>query len=421
VLSALAGALAALSLGAEATPLAWLPAPPRPLGAHALIAAGEDGASGVLAQGTSLLVWDLRTGRRRLAGRLPNHRWHTLSLAPLTEGESERALVAADRHLVLVHLRTGRLIASWAVPRPSHGRGIAWSPDGARVALVGWELPGLDPSLGRGVPVLWVDAETGTVVSQLRLPEPIELNGVAALGDGRALAIGTPRRLIVLGPGPRDARTIGVQCDQLVGGAREGLVVLRKGALVIVDERSGQTATELARVRAPFDLASGIAMGPGGRWAIGRFATASPSDVVVAIDLARREVVALSHEALGKPRALVPSRDGAIALGAARHRRSLELDLTIGAPEALRAGRVCVVGDCRRGEGTEVDLVRGRRYTGSFRGGEPSGQGVLRYEDGAIYTGPFVRGRAHGAGSLITPSGDERRVRAVEGELTIVP
>lgn len=415
MLSALVGALT-FALGAGPTALDWLPAPPRALSGHTLVAAGEDGATGVLVQGAQLVVWDLRTGRRRLASRLPNHRWHTLALAPLTEGESERAIVAAERHVALVHLRTGRLIASWTVPKSSHARGIAWSPDGARVALVGWELPGLDPSLGDGMPVLWVDAETGTVVSQLRLPEPTTLTGVASLGDGRSLAIGAPQRLIVLGPGPKDARTIALPHDQLVGGAREGLVVLRKGAIVIIDERSGKTATELARVRAPFDLAPGLVLGPGGRWAIGRVASALPTDVVVAIDLVRRRVVALSHDALGKPLALVPSRSGVIALG----RRPLALDLTADPPDALLGTRVCLVGDCRRGEGTEVDLRRGRRYTGSFRGGEASGQGVLRYEDGAIYTGPFVRGRPHGEGHLITPDGDERRVHAVEGELTIL-
>ena len=206
-------ALVACLLGApEADPWAApqlpdsLPGTPKALSAKTLVDAGEDGILGVLVQGASLLTWELETGKRRLAARLPAEKWHTLSIGPRTAGESERAVIAADRRIVLVHLRTGRLIGDWKVPSSERAtRAIAWSADGTRVGLLGWELPGLIADAG--TPVLWVDAETGTVVSQLRMPEMAEgLLGMAALADGRSVALGTPRRIVILGPGPDDAR-----------------------------------------------------------------------------------------------------------------------------------------------------------------------------------------------------------------------
>jgi hypothetical protein len=271
---------------------------------------------------------------------------------------------------------------------------------------VGFELPGLIADAG--YPVVWVDAETGTVVSQLRLLDAPELSGVAALPEG-SLALGTPRRLILLGPGPSDARTIGLEHDGLVGSAREGLVVARRGQLVIVDPRSGSTATELRRVRGPFELGRDLDLQPSGRWAVGR-----AHGAVLAVDLAGGRVLTLSHAALGAPRAVVPTRYGLVAAG----RSVLSLDLGLGPPEALLERRLCLRGTCRSGEGALVDPVSGRHYSGGFKAGEPSGQGVLRYEDGTIYSGPFVKGRPHGEGRILTPEGDERRVHAEGGALT---
>jgi len=389
-----------------------LPGTPKALGATTLVAAGEDGVLGVLVQGASLVTWDLESGKRKLAARLPAERWHTLSLGPRTSGESERVVVAADDRIVLVHLRTGRLIGDWKVPHMHlAARDIAWSHDGTRVGLIGWELPGLlSQSNDVGSPVLWVDAETGTVVSQLRLPEMAEqVQGMTALGDGRSVAIGTPKRVIVLGPGVSDARTIGVENQGVVGATKDGIVVIKRGLLVVIDPASGKTAKELSRVRAPVDLTTELRMLAGGRWAV-----ATSKGAVMAIDIARGRVITFAATALGAGSVVVPSNDGVIVLG----RKVLRLDLTSSVPAALMLDKICVRGDCKSGDGVLLDLVTTRQYSGAFRGGEPSGQGILRYEDGAIYTGPFVRGKPHGLGRVLNPAGDERNVKAVNGELS---
>jgi|GEM_PF-3309484 len=390
----------------------WLPGAPKPLSATSLVDAGEDGVLGVSVQGTSLVTWDLETGKRKLAARLPAETWHTLSVAPRTAGESERAVVAAERRIVLVHLRTGRLIGDWKVPPAVALRDIAWAPDGTRLGLVGWELPGLRTEgliADRGTPVLWVDAETGTVVSQLRMPEMAEaINGMASLADGRSVALGTPKRIVVLGPGPNDARTIGIDNEGVVGATREGIVVVKRGLLVVVDPGSGKTAKELSRLRAAIELTAETRLRSGGHWAV-----ATARGAVLAIDLARGRVITLSQALLGPNAVVVPGLNGVIVLG----KKVLRLDLTSSAPASLMLKQMCVRGDCRSGEGALQDLVTNRLYTGDFRAGEASGQGILRYEDGAIYTGPFLRGKPHGLGRLLTPVGDERKVRAVNGEL----
>lgn len=396
----------------------WLPGPPRAIGGRTLVDIGEDGRLGVLVDGVELVTWDLESGKRKLTAKLPRERWHALVVAPRTDGEAERALILASRRVVLVHLRTGRLIADWpvamapAAPDGVLARTVAWSQRGERVALAGWELPDLALA-GDGTPVVWVDAETGTVVSRLRLPDKAALQGIGALADG-ALALGTLRRIIVLGPGPSDARTIGVASHGLVGVTRDGIVVVDKAGRVAVVAPGAEADPRVVRsVGAPAALAPGdVAMGAGGRFAVARVRGA-----VFGIDLASGVVSTLSELALGRPAAALPSLGGLTIVG----RRVLRLDLTSPPAASLLLDRLCVRGDCERGEGTLVELARGRRYTGSFRGGRPEGQGSLTYEDGAIFTGPFVRGEPHGAGTLITPAGDERRVLAVEGELSPAP
>lgn len=406
-------ALVACLLGAPE--VETLPGTPKPLGATTLVGAGEDGALGVLVQGASLVIWDLETGKRKLAARLPSERWHTLSVAPRTGGESERAVVAADGRIVLVHLRTGRLISDWKVPRTHvDARDIAWSHDGTRVGLIGWELPGLIAETG--MPVLWIEAETGAVVSQLRLPEMSEpIQGLTALSDGRSVAIGTPKRVVVLGPGVADARTIGIENQGVVGATRDGIVVIKRGLLVVIDPSSGKTAKELSRVRTPVDLSeqdTGLRMLAGGRWAV-----ASSKGAVMAIDLARGRVITLAAAALGASAFVVPSIDGVTVLG----KKVMRLDLGASAPESLMLDKICTRGDCKSGDGVLLDLVTTRQYSGGFRAGEPSGQGILRYEDGAIYTGPFLRGKPHGLGRVLSPAGDEKKVKAVNGELKPAP
>ncbi len=388
-------------------PAVWLPGPPKAIGASGLVDVSEDGNVGVTASGASLVSWDIASGKKKLAARLPDERWHTVSVAPNTDGEAERAFVASDRRAVLVHLRTGRLIANWPVSAPKGNvvRAAAWSHDGRRLALLGWEVPGLRATGETGAPVLWVDAETGTVVSQLRLPDIAEgVHGLTTLDDGRVV-LGTPKRLVLLGPGPNDARTMSVENSALVGATRDGIVVVKRGVLVVLDAGSS-SAKEVARVRAPVELTH-ARMRAGGRWVV-----ASEQAAVMAIDLVTLKAHVLSPKAL-KTEVVAAMRDGVVVLG----KKVARLVLTTGVPTELLLASLCVKGDCRDGEGRFVDLAANRTYNGTFKGGVPSGNGSLTYEDGAIYTGPFVKGRPHGVGRFLTAAGDDKRVQAVEGEL----
>lgn len=387
----------------------WLPPPPVRPTPSTLVSASEDGGLGVLVQGHRILTWDLVTGRRKLTRRLPRARWRRLLVAPRTDGEAERALVLADGRVTLVHLGSGRHIGDWRVPVADRDAPLppsAWAVDGGRVALAGWELPGLIP--GQTTPVVWIDAETGAVVSELRLPERTPMLGMAALPDGSAV-IATDRHLVLLGPGPRDARTISLECDALIGAGRAGIAVLAKGAVALVDPDSSTKAHLFGRIRAPLALEA-AEMLPGGRWAVARSRGA-----VTAIDLATRTVHTLSDSALGSPVAVLPSLHGLTVIG---KRRGLRLNLTAGPPAGLALTELCVSGDCDRGQGEWIDLVSKRRYRGAFRGGRPAGQGVMHFEDGTIYHGPFVKGRPHGRGRVITAEGDEREVTAEQGEIT---
>ncbi len=393
-----------MALGA---PAQWLPGPPKAIGTSTLVDVSEAGDVGVTASGASLVSWDIGSGKKKLAARLPDEKWHTLSVAPDTDGEAERAFVASDRRAVLVHLRTGRLIANWPVgaPRGNVVRAAAWSHDGRRLALLGWEVPGLRVTGETGAPVLWVDAETGTVTSQLRLPDIAEgVHGLTTLNDGRVV-LGTPKRLVLLGPGPSDARTMSFENSALVGATRDGIVVIKRGAIVVLDA-AASTAKEVARVRAPMDLTTAT-MRPGGRWVV-----AVERGAVIAIDLVRAKATLLSAKAL-KTEVVVPMREGVVAMG----KKVARLTLTTSLPTELLLASLCVKGDCKEGDGRFVDLVANRTYSGAFKGGLPSGDGSLTYEDGAIYTGPFVKGRPHGVGRFLTAAGDDKRVQAVEGEL----
>lgn len=376
------------------------PGAPRPIGPSTLVALGEDARLGVLVEGTTLVTWAVDDGRKRTVARLPKARWTGLHLAPRTDGETERAIVTADGRALLVHLRTGRVIADWTTPFVL-GRVVSWAPDGTRVALVGWELPGLLP--GSGLPVLWVDAETGTVVSQLRLPDGITLRGATAI-DGRRVAVGTDKRVVVLGPGPADAKTIAIDHQGVVGATRDGIIVRKKGALVVIDPASGKTAKELVKIRAPVELAGEL-----GAWTAGRWGVVRERDALWAIDFVKGRAIALPPAAHG-----VPTSGGLALIG----KRTWVLELAAGVPERWLLPALCTRGTCRSGQGTRVDLVRNEEYSGAFKGGEPSGAGRLRYADGAIFSGSFVKGRPHGDGVLITADGDERRVRAVDGVLS---
>ena len=405
------GPVAALLLLVALTPQARAddgaherPGPPRPIGPTTLVALGEDARLGVLVDGATLVTWAVDDGKKRITARLPKARWTGLHLAPRTDGETERAIVTADGRAALVHLRTGRVIADWTTPFVL-GRVVSWAPDGTRVALVGWEVPGLLP--GSGLPVLWVDAETGTVVSQLRLPDGVSIRGATAI-DQRRIAVGVDKRVVVLGPGPNDAKTMAIDHQGVVGATRDGIVVLKKGALVVIDAASGKTAKEVAKIRAPVDLGGGLGLWTAGRWGVVR-----TPDAWWAIDFVKARATALSPALLGRG-AVVPTAAGIARVGA----KTIVLELAAGVPERWLLRVLCTRGTCRAGDGTRVDLVLNEEYSGAFKAGEPSGQGRLRFADGAIYSGPFVKGRPHGDGVLITADGDEKRVRALDGVLS---
>lgn len=392
-------ALAALGAGPES-----LPGPPRGVSREALIAIGEDGRDAV-AVGRDLLVWDLTTGKKRISAKLPAEKWQSVALAPHTDGEVERALLVATRRLMIVHLRTGRAIAEWRVTTDAQ-RYAFWSPDGRKVGLVGWDIPALRTTpRGRDeVPVLIIDAEVGSVISELRLPVAATLTGATFLRDSRTIVVGVGARLVVLGPGPNDARTIAIDHERVIGATRDAIVVQRRGTFVLVDPASGARASNQGIVRAPVELTGEARMLPGGRWVY-----VAGSDAVFACDLGRREVTVLDATALAGD--AFPTTDGFVVVG----KKVARVDSTGGLPDAWKARRLCSRGTCQSGDGAMVDLVDNRVYSGDFKRGEPDGQGMLRYEDGSVYVGAFARGKPHGPGRLITPSGSERQVRAVEG------
>lgn len=392
--------LAALGAGPES-----LPGPPRGVPREALLAIGEDGRDGV-ALGRELWVWDLGTGKKRISAKLPAEKWQSISLAPRTDGEVERALLVAPRRLLVVHLRTGRAIADWRVSGDGQ-RFAFWSPDGRKIGLVGWDLPALrtPPRRADEIPVLIIDAEVGSVVSELRLPVAATLSGATFLRDSRTIVVGVGSRLVVLGPGPSDARTIAIEHERVIGATRDAIVVQRRGTFVLVDPASGARASNQGVVRAPVELSGEARMLPGGRWVY-----VAGREAVFACDLGRREVTPLDIATLGGE--VFPSTDGFVVVG----KKVTRVDSTGGLPEAWRALRLCSRGTCLSGDGAMVDLVHNRVYSGDFKRGEPEGQGMLRYEDGSVYVGTFARGKPHGPGRLISASGSERQVRAVEGE-----
>ena len=48
----------------------------------------------------------------------------------------------------------------------------------------------------------------------------------------------------------------------------------------------------------------------------------------------------------------------------------------------------------------------GSKYIGEFQGGKYSGEGILTYDDGAIYEGSFLKGKSNGYGTLKFNNGD---------------
>jgi hypothetical protein len=44
------------------------------------------------------------------------------------------------------------------------------------------------------------------------------------------------------------------------------------------------------------------------------------------------------------------------------------------------------------GEGTIRFLREGKTYTGTFRNGQPHGQGTMKYDDGRVKSGQWVKG-----------------------------
>lgn len=258
--------------------LRWLSGPTvgEPL---ALIGLGADGRSLVRVRGGRLESVPLAGQKAARPITLPRAAWTSLHLAPVTDGEVERALLVArarpgqPSRLLLVHLRTGRVIADWkdevALGRDhdhDHEPTILWAPDGRRFATIGW-------SLGHGaapdeLAVRWVDAGLGAVLARVEVPgllaspsqgaagkgEALQLTSGAAaraavLGDGRSLVLEVGPRLVVLGPGPIDARTIAPPSgSRLLGRVEAGLVLWRRERLLLVDPDSGSRAEILAEI-----------------------------------------------------------------------------------------------------------------------------------------------------------------------------
>ena len=62
-----------------------------------------------------------------------------------------------------------------------------------------------------------------------------------------------------------------------------------------------------------------------------------------------------------------------------------------------------------------LEWTDGRRYTGAFANGIPSGRGQMEWPDGSVYVGAFEAGYPHGQGTLTTASGLRYRGRFVAG------
>ncbi|MCB0705951.1 MAG: caspase family protein [Saprospiraceae bacterium] len=75
----------------------------------------------------------------------------------------------------------------------------------------------------------------------------------------------------------------------------------------------------------------------------------------------------------------------------------------------------CVSGDCESESGT-LAYADGSKYEGSFRNGQPHGQGSFTDINGDRYVGYFRNGIRHGEGTLYLASGDKQIGRWKDGE-----
>jgi len=63
------------------------------------------------------------------------------------------------------------------------------------------------------------------------------------------------------------------------------------------------------------------------------------------------------------------------------------------------------------------DIEEIGRYEGEWKEGIKEGNGKFTYANGDIFTGPYVGGNRHGAGSLVKSDGEERTENYKEGKL----
>ena len=60
----------------------------------------------------------------------------------------------------------------------------------------------------------------------------------------------------------------------------------------------------------------------------------------------------------------------------------------------------CLRGNCKTGNGT-VRLQNGAKYSGEFKSGKPHGKGIMYYTNGNKYLGTWRNGNRHGKGKLV--------------------
>ena len=282
--------------------LDWRPGPPRWTEPLTLIELGQDGRTLMRVRGARLEGFSLTASRSPKPLTLPRASWTSVHLSPPTDGEVERAVLVArgkgqaPSRLVLIHLRTGRVMSDWTeritVPLGEGHAGdstratpvettVHWAPDGRRFVAVGWTLG--QPALAGELPIRWVESTLGSVVSRIDVPDLGSFGGVTrsvVLGDGRTLVLGTPSRLVVLGPGPIDARTIALPShSELIGLVNEGLVVHRRDRLLLIDPNGGPQSKSRADVLAElvWDGGGGGAGGAVGTGGLSRRASFVPS------------------------------------------------------------------------------------------------------------------------------------------------